>query len=496
MMERNWMKVGLTGSGLIVLLLALVLTAGVGVSRENPTSAAGFVGSQACLGCHTETYQRYLTSGHAHMLQKVLQNADIPDFEKAPAEARAELSRALFMVAGQRFIGRDAQTGQLTFLNWQYLPDKKAYAAYKGGASWQQNCAGCHTTGLQGKDVTVAEPNIGCEACHGPGLEHVKGKGDPSKIARTASAEVCGQCHNGGAMPDGTRWPIGFKPGETSVESTGFKLNALPKDGSVPPAAAHLRQFGPFQAGGHARAAIDLNASDHGQARCYECHSSTARAAIENGKPITDMTELKKLTDGVSCVACHRPHTLQMQEEPNKLCISCHNAELQPGTTVKPGTVAHHPMKEMFEGWGAPGVPGTKSVHFRENISCVSCHMTEGNHMFKVITPASVKGTSRNDSCTACHTTSSPASRGAYLAAWQDQTANMITDLKARLALAESRVKEGGIAREAVDRYNVAKTGVSFVESDGSLGAHNFEYAMKILTNADQLLKEFGELTK
>ena len=85
---------------------------------------------------------------------------------------------------------------------------------------WNQACIRCHTThGVPGIDYMqmhthVAEFGIACEACHGPGAEHIafhKAMAqdqevdpivNPAKLTHERSTEVCGQCHLVSAMID------------------------------------------------------------------------------------------------------------------------------------------------------------------------------------------------------------------------------------------------------------------------------------------------------
>ena len=61
-------------------------------------------------------------------------------------------------------------------------------------------CLKCHTTGYGKGGYTdeTATPGlkaVGCEACHGPGSEHMENGGDVTKIVRVPPATVCGGCH-------------------------------------------------------------------------------------------------------------------------------------------------------------------------------------------------------------------------------------------------------------------------------------------------------------
>lgn len=469
-----------------------------GPGQVDPASVIGdYVGSDACVGCHAEKYAAWSVTGHAHMVSEVAKPADFPgDIGKAAPELKAELMKADYIVAGQRFIGKDPNTMELKYLNVQWNAAQGAYVAYKGGSSWEASCAGCHTVNFDKSTTKFAEAGIGCESCHGPGKEHILSKGNPSKITIDYSSETCGSCHNGGNMPDGTRWPLGFKPGMTIAE-TGFVVKPVDPAKGPPDPALHLRQYAALVASGHLNAVTSLEGSGHAGANCWKCHSAEALVNSTKGLP-TDATHLK---DGVSCVACHDPHSnqlhAQLRNDEGLLCAACHTASIAEGQTAKPGSTVHHPMKEMVAGYGAIGVAPTPSFHTDEDITCVSCHMTEGNHMFAVLMPSMTAGTTRVDTCTSCHKDSSPDGRQGYVEMWQSVTRTRVGVLRAGVTAAQAKVTaQPGLSDELKAKVNIAHTNLSLVEADASWGGHNFEYAMKILDNVDKNLKEFHAAVK
>src|SRR5262249_53973359 len=108
---------------------------------------------------------------------------------------------------------------------------------------WNANCVPCHSvagqpgaaTPRETPDTRVAELGIACEACHGPGGEHVRVNGDPARryarhlasdgdptivnprrLPPERASEVCGQCHGVAPMRGLDAWRRrgpAFRPG-------------------------------------------------------------------------------------------------------------------------------------------------------------------------------------------------------------------------------------------------------------------------------------------
>lgn len=473
---------------LTLLIIGLALTAqAVFASSAKKAELPEYLGSQACVGCHADKFTNWEATGHARMLVEINGPSDYPgDINTAPADLKAELLKADYMIASQRFVTKDKTTGDMLYLNVQW--NGTAYVAYKGGSNWNSSCAGCHATGYSTETRTFSEPVIGCEACHGPGREHILARGDNAKIAVSNDAQVCGQCHAAGTMADGTRWAQGYRPGMNLGEI--LNLPVVDPHGQVPNVSLHWRQYPMWAASGHATAVESLTTSGYAQDYCYKCHAAEAFVdeAINGGK--FDRDSHAKY-DAVTCVACHDPHNNtnpgQLRTaDAQALCTACHNGSIPEGQSLKAGATAHHPMKEMFAGYGAIGITPTKGAH--TDVTCVECHMTEGNHLMKVIKPEDVIGTDRKDSCSACHDKSSAESRDVYLSLWQESVSGKIAAFKADAAVIDAALKANpnALTQELKDKYAVAKTNISFVEADASKGAHNFEYAMKIVTAAQK----------
>ncbi|HEY3368195.1 MAG TPA: ammonia-forming cytochrome c nitrite reductase subunit c552 [Symbiobacteriaceae bacterium] len=485
-MSKKALKVAL----LLGLVLLVVLSAGTVMaitfgSVKKPLPE--YVGSKACLGCHSDRYVSWVGSGHGTMLTAITGPDVLPgDINATTPELKAELQKADFVVAGQRFLARNGTTGEMTYLNVVWNPTAQAYQPTKGGSSWSQGCAGCHSTNYDKKTMQFSDAGIGCEACHGPGRDHIAGKGDVAKVVKSTSSDVCGQCHGGGKMLDGTGWVSGYRPNMKLADVSGIKMaDAVDLAGVVPSSALHLRQYPMWLASGHGPKAVsDLKSNDHASGNCYACHTQEAFSAKQAKKPFT----LDKNADyvAISCVVCHRPHSTGFAMDEKTLCITCHNGGIADGGSLKPGSVSHHPMKEFFAGFGAAGGMTSKgNVH--KELTCQECHMTEGNHLFKVIQPKDVLDSNRVDTCTTCHKDSSKDVRQAYLDMWQNSTKSRIDTLNADIAAIDAAVKAGAtLSADQKLQVDTARTNVSFVTADGSTGAHNFDYATRILSAAQK----------
>ncbi|HYF92366.1 MAG TPA: ammonia-forming cytochrome c nitrite reductase subunit c552 [Symbiobacteriaceae bacterium] len=483
--------------GSLVAALAAVILAGTAFMTETTANAKlpEYVGSQACLGCHSEKYEVWESSGHAHMVDQIVKPSDLPaDPTSAPEALKAELDKADYIVAGHRFLARDPANGELKYLNVQYDDASKSYVAYKGGSSWDNGCAGCHSTGWNVETKRNTEMGIGCEACHGPGREHILGKGDRSQITVNAASVACGQCHNGsGKVASGTTWPVGYRPNMMSLAEVGFTYVKPEAGGPVPELnKPKMRQFAMWETSAHANATnllIDRGPTYLARTECISCHSTSAGIAIKGGEKWDASTML--VNDGVSCVACHDPHNSnnprQLRKDAQALCLSCHSVARggepvkQIGTTRAP----HSPQGDMLQGISAIDVAPTKGAH--SQVSCVECHMTEGNHLMKVVKPGDVMGSVRKDSCTACHTKSTPESRDVYLSMWEESIKGKVDAVKADVDYIDSALKANpNLLGDKKAAYENARANYWFVQKDKSNGAHNFEYAIKVITKAQK----------
>ena len=197
--------------------------------------------------------------------------------------------------------------------------------------SFDSSCAGCHFNGFgltrTGADGpwsarAVAEPNgvidfdldgrmeetsIGCEACHGPGSEHLETRGFGSRIVSPALLTpgranlVCGRCHSrpqgigaGSEAPLSAelRMPVpGIRRADFAVEHTTRVDGAATDFFSAGDSRSSHQQYSDF-----IRTAKYRN--DDRLLTCFDCHD-----AHGNDDNVNDLLFDPATNDG--CTACH-----------------------------------------------------------------------------------------------------------------------------------------------------------------------------------------------
>ncbi len=475
---------------ILACMVQIAITAAV--AATNNKEIPEYIGSQACLGCHADKYGTWKSSNHAQMVVPIINSTALPlDISKAPADLQFEIRKAAYMVANSFFLERDPLTQHYLTLGVTYDRAAKAYRPSNFKLDWSTSCSGCHTTNMNTPNLTWGEAGIGCEACHGPGRDHALGKGDVSKIVTSKDSDICGQCHGGNdvqtggkLMSDGTKWVVGFRPGMKLSEVPGIQLTKvdpakIPPDSSV--SVNHLRNYNMWEASGHSKALSLVLKNQYATADCYGCHSAEGFAARLQNKKI-DIAR-KESFSSLSCVACHDPHNSdnprQLIMDPEKLCASCHSQDA------------------VLKGKGAKGIEETRSFH--SAVACVSCHMTEANHLMKVIRPDDPDlSDKRADTCTACHKDNNRKARAAQLQQWQASYKEKMDALQADLKTVSTALKEKPdiLSAELKTKFNDVRGNLSILVRDGSRSAHNHDYALEIMTLAGKDLSELKAALK
>lgn len=386
-MKRIWLRA-------LVLTAGITLFLGCGETTTGPGEAAGYyLGVEACRQCHSTAYNYESETRH------------FKTFDKDSAFVKA----------------------------WT-------------GAGKPESCLPCHTTGWDksennhGADETEYRKSllgIQCEACHGPGSEHVKGGGDPTRITVDYSAELCGGCHTGSHHPTYDEWKVSD----------------------------------------HSKALATLKGSSHAQDRCLVCHSSD----YWYDRSVT----LETAQDGITCVMCHFAHGSnfehQLREEGERLCALCHTDEM-----ARPPSTPHHAQDEMLLGIGGyewpQGGPYGNSPHTYEiEERCMRCHMYSRD--FESEEKPAITGHSWKPNievCRECH----KGANNFNIHGARTRIERLLEELEAKL---EQQKNE-----EAQD-YIYAKFNYGFVEADASMGVHNYDYAKQLLEDSIEFYTPSGD---
>jgi predicted CXXCH cytochrome family protein len=315
---------------------------------------------------------------------------------------------------------------------WQETAHANAWETLQASGNPQAFCEACHTVSERGNPVEgdagwVATGNpryydVQCEACHGPGLDHVTTPDQPgSQPLATISLgpnadQGCAECHSGVHRPFAEEWA----------------------------------------ASGHG----DMNPSPQGNPNCQSCHEGKGALRAWGVKSVfspDDEAELQAIT----CAVCHDPHDGSNQGQlrfavdspvvDRNLCMMCHSQRGEPDPISFRGPHAPEgPLLLGTGGWWPPNLEyspgdilGTHGTEANPRL-CAGCHVTDyqmedpetgsfefrtTGHTFQATpcvdedgrhTGASECGLMERSfqSCTACHG-SEAAARSAYIVAEQ-----------------------------------------------------------------------------
>ncbi|MBL8134223.1 MAG: hypothetical protein JNL42_20345 [Anaerolineae bacterium] len=515
------------------------------VVAQDEQEDAEYVGSGDCQDCHRSLARDHDDTPHANALTETDRSKDaiLANFELGedirtvlfPGEESPRPFTAddiAYAIGSGRYAQRyvyevESRVYAVFPAEWDTVAQE--WRPYTLAETWPapaydftQNCAGCHTTGLELDRGRWQDEGVQCEACHGPGSAHAEIADDAGSrpndeeradihaaITMIPDAQVCGQCHSQGVTPDASHaFPTAYRPGGDLLDPEVFQLL-----GDDDPAGwyetGHGRlnnmQFNEWLVSAHASSLETLMESPAAEDACLTCHSGDyafierLRAVYEAGDLEGEPPELPTLAtaaSAITCTTCHSPHGAAEVEfllaaAPDDLCASCHqNTDL-----IQP---VHHPSKEMFEGQTVvEGIEGAPSAHFadEEGPGCVDCHMSGipvggaslASHRWRPVTPGEVED-SPPDACSGCHSDLTLADLGSLVADTQAAVRTRLTVTLARLG--SIAPPEEGSALSA--QYERVRAALSFIQGDGSLGVHNYPYVDTLLDSVSADLAQLS----
>ena len=368
-----------------------------------------YVGSEACQSCHTAIYDRWKKTRMANVVldPKTHPEAIIPDLGKPDPLVTfgkddiafvygSKWKQRYFAKVGDDYFPLPAQW-DVTHKIWRkyFVPNNADWWAplYPPDNAKRPTgplCDGCHSVDYNIDTKTVAEWNVGCERCHGPGSAHVANPVrrtilNPARFGYVNASDTCIQCHSQGqppANPIGGKyydWPVGYHVG----------LN--------------LRDFWKLE--------------EHKLGETTFTHFADG-TGHKNRMQGNDFVGSLMYNRGVTCFSCHDPHgsdnEAMLRAPVNEVCLTCHGPNTQNGphaATIEQHT--HH----------AAGSTGSQ---------CVSCHMPKieqtiadvnvSSHTFRFVYPDRTDSLKIPNACNVCHTDKSTAWATDALMHWTDRS--------------------------------------------------------------------------
>ena len=380
------------------------------IAEQNAAAiTAHYVGSAACQKCHAEIYNRWKQTPMANVVRDPREHPDaiIPNLATnnvSPKFSKEQVAFTYGSVWKQRYftkIGDDyfPEPAQWDITNKKWLP----YFVPPTGDWWAPlyppdnmkrptgpTCDGCHSVNYDIHTKQVAEWNVGCERCHGPGSAHVEHATrdnilNPGRLDYVSANDTCIQCHSQGrplANPIEGKyydWPVGYHVG----------LN--------------LRDYWQLE--------------DHKLGELSFTHFPDG-TAHKNRMQGNDFVQSVMYRRGVTCFDCHDVHGTknyaQLRKPANEICLDCHG----PGSRNGPreATLAEH-------------------THHRDGSAgsqCVACHMPKievtipgvfvSTHTFSVISPTMTDKYKIPNPCTSCHTDKTTAWAADAIRRWPGES--------------------------------------------------------------------------
>jgi len=427
-----YQNVSLPILSIIIVLMSFVVLIQCGCDNKgnqaklnnivNPEKAE-FVDRQSCIECHEKQYMEWTGSHHDLAMDVATQETVLGDFENSTF-IHYGLTTTFYKKDNKYFVSTDGPDGKLHDYEISYVfgvvplqqylikfPDGRiqvldiawdTHSKKEGGQkwfhlhpdekitpkhifhwtrrflNWNYMCAECHTTNLQKNydlesntfKTTWSEIDVGCQACHGPGSNHIEW------------ARVLQEKGNNDEKYDYMGLEVNHKDTDSQIQVEACarchaRRNGLSKD----------YQYGkPFLDYYVPQVLIDPLYYPDGQ-------------ILDEVYVYGSFIQSRKYHQGVRCSDCHNPHTARLRKTGNDLCNGCHG--LTPSKqfkTLRPenyDTPEHHFHKPDSSG-----------------AVCVECHMLETkymivdprrDHSFRIPRPDLTVKLEIPNACNRCH---------------------------------------------------------------------------------------------
>lgn len=356
----------------LMILAALVLAAcfaSCSTGEENTwQERAEFTGSESCRPCHEDFFKLWADSHHGLALQAF--DRDFPSRNLTPQAEGIRIENSDFQIDGSLLVEKSGENirqheikyamggknvyyfltererGHLQVLplaydsnrqEWydttasmvRHFPDQRDESVdwTDRSLTFNTSCYNCHVSQLSTNydlsddsyQTSWLEPGINCEACHGPGSEHIKAftdfeAGTPyddlriidtKKFNTRQRSEMCAPCH-------AKMYPLsnGYQPGEKLFDHYG--LHTLEHIDFYPDGRDLGENFTytPWMLS---------PCANSGELDCVYCHTSSGRNRFSGDRA------------DQACAPCHQEvlndpasHTFHEASSEGSRCVSCH----------------------------------------------------------------------------------------------------------------------------------------------------------------------------
>jgi predicted CXXCH cytochrome family protein len=418
----------------ITVLMRLVSVAAVGVAvammqamctpNEVQAKQAEFIDRQGCKECHEEQYTEWAGSHHDLAMDVAIEETVLGDFN-GTTFTNYGLTTTFYKRDEKFFVRTDGPDGELRDYEISYVlgidplqqymikfPDGRiqvldigwdTHPKEEGGQrwfhihpdeeitpkhifhwtrrflNWNYMCAECHTTNLQKNfdmetntfKTTWSEIDVSCQACHGPGSNHVEW------------ARRIEQTKEKWDKDDKKGLEVQFKGSDSHVQVEAC-------------ARCHSRRNIINDGYQYGRRFMDYYSPQLLLEDLYHADGQILDEVYVYGSFI----QSRKYHQGVRCTDCHNPHTLRLRSPGNGVCLQCHNEQASKSQFPTLQTKDYDSPEHHFHKIDSAGA------------GCVNCHMPAKNYMvvdprhdhsFRIPRPDLTVKLGIPNSCNECH---------------------------------------------------------------------------------------------
>ena len=448
--RKIWTAASVAAVILIAIGLGVFLLSGFDGAGQSPVAtAATFVGSDACAGCHQAEVKLWRGSHHQQAMDHATEATVRGDFKDASFDNYSVHSR-FFRKDGKFLVETDGPDGALATFEVKYtfgvyplqqylveFPDGRVQALpiawdsrpkEKGGQRWfhlypneeikhddvlhwtklNQNwnfmCAECHSTDVHKNydaandryATTFSEIDVGCEACHGAGSRHVGWAQERQRWSLFGKPDdpSMGLAEHLSERRDAT-WTRDPATGNSNRSSTPRTLRAEVETCGL----CHARRGEFSDAWAPGQWLSDTHSVSPLSPGLYHADGQMLDEVYNYGS----FKQSKMFAAGVTCSDCHDPHSAKLRVPGDGVCLQCHSSD-------KYASVAHHQHAQV-----------------NPPLSCASCHMPtrtymvvdpRHDHSLRIPRPDLSVKLGTPDVCNDCHTDKSADWAAAAIERW------------------------------------------------------------------------------